>query len=1131
MFSPLGAMLRISLRRSLADWPIVASAAVICLLAATVLAAGSLYGSSVAQAGLQRALAAAGPADGSIRVSSPTDPGKAAAADAAITAELQRAFGAGGGTIWRTGRSDSYALPGQAADAVRGLAILGSADAIEQHATLTAGAWPADDAGPAGAEAVVPVAVSTEVASRLGLTPGTRLTLDSRLEPGTLVTAEVVGIFSIDDAADPFWGGDSQVLEGLTVSDRFDTNGPFFTTPRALWASSGDRRVSLVWTATPDPAGVGLGDVSALRGRVEDLRARLKAAGVDAATVQTGLPDLLATTDRSLLVSRSGVLLLTIQLVVLAAYAALLSASLLVEHRRVGTAMLRSRGAGTREIVGLSLIEGLVITVAAALLAPWLASAFLRLFNVTGPLADISMTIEPGVTIDAFVAAAAGAAICLAALLLPAFRSARSVAGVQGDVSRGPTRGLAQRVGLDIALLAVAAIGLWQLRLYGAPLTQTVQGAVGLDPLLIATPAIGLLAGAIVALRLVPLLAELIERATRRRRGLVPSLGARQLARRPLRYTRAALLLVLAMAMGVFAVSYTNTWTQSQADQAAFQVGADVRVSPGTGRTALPRWSLGPAYAAIPGVTGELAVDRENVPTSRGSRTGRLIALDAATARDVVSIRPDLADAALPDLLAPLAAARPTVEAVKLPGRPTQLRLAVQADLRVLGRPTFDQKTQTTTFEPVPVSEIAGYPGLALSVIVRDADGALYRFSASDGATIDPGSHELVVPLGGPATVATTTPAFAYPLELIGVEVTAELPQPIEAPDATVSIGGLSVAAADGDWHPVQLDLGGGWRSTASYFGSPHEAVETGRPGSVLAAQTGTGAFQGIPSADAGGRGVTLAFAPATIGRIATQPIPIVASDRFLGATGAKAGDRLQLVIAGVPRDAVVTGVVRAFPATDPADPTALIDLPTLNLLRYEGNDSVPPPDEWWLSVDAADRQAVAATLARAPLASSAVVSQADRGRSLAGDPVALGIIGGLAIGFVAAAVFAVVGFVVSASVSARERVTEFALLRALGLSSGQLSVWLSLENAVLAAVSMLAGTLLGLLMAWLVLPFITVTQGATTPYPPVNVDVPWSLVAILIGSGLLALGATIAMLAWLLPRIGLAGVLRMSED
>ena len=51
------AMLRISFRRSLADWPIVLAAGVICLLAATLLAAGSIYAGAVSTAGLHRDLA------------------------------------------------------------------------------------------------------------------------------------------------------------------------------------------------------------------------------------------------------------------------------------------------------------------------------------------------------------------------------------------------------------------------------------------------------------------------------------------------------------------------------------------------------------------------------------------------------------------------------------------------------------------------------------------------------------------------------------------------------------------------------------------------------------------------------------------------------------------------------------------------------------------------------------------------------------------------------------------------------------------------------------------------------------------------------------------------------------------
>jgi hypothetical protein len=1122
LISSLGALLRISFRRSRADWPIVLSAAVICLLAATVLAAGSLYGSAVALAGLQRAVADASPADGTIQVAGSIRATDAASIDAGVTRELQSTIGTG--AILRTIGSNTFALPDQPADAVRALATFGLADGLADHASLAAGTWPAD-AAPAGG--AVPVVVSTEVADRLGLQIGRGLRLESRLDPGTFVDAEIVGIYRITDVGDPFWSNDPQLLDGLTTSDQFDTHGPFFTTEPALLAAAGDRRVSMTWRARPDPAALTLDGVGTIRDRVNDLSPRLTGVANVGLTVRTGLGDLLARTDRSLLVARSGVLLLTIQLVVLAAYAALLSASLLVEHRRVGTAMLRSRGAGTASIVALALIEGSLLTVSAALVAPFLAAGVLRLFNVMGPLADVGMTIEPVVTTGAFLAAAGGAAICLAALVLPAFRNARSIAAAQGEAGRSATRGTAQRLGLDVALIAIAAIGLWQLRLYGAPLTRSVQGSIGLDPLLVATPAIGLLAGAVVALRLVPLLAELLERISSRRRGLVATLGSRQLARRPLRYSRAALLLVLAMAIGVFAVSYTWTWTRSQRDQAAFRVAADLQVTPGKGRASLPPGGVARAYHAIPGVTAAVPVALDSVPTTRGSRVGTLLALDAATAPDVIGLRPDLADRPLADLMAPLVAGRQGVSGVPLPGDPAQLRLSAQVAIEGLKKGTFDQATGESKVVPVPLEQLAGWQGLTVSVVVRDANGILHRFDAAQAATIDPGSHVLVIDLRDPATPSA---GLVAPIELLALDASVALKPTYGADRGTVSLGDVSIAGDDGTWHTVSVERAGGWRSVTSTFSTPDDETSAPIHGPILSGSAGMGAT-GLGFDPSGSGGLTLRFGPTELGSVADAPIPMVASDAFLAAMGSSVGDRVTLAIAGAPRVAMLTGAVRAVPGTDPADPTAIVDLPTLDLVRFAASGETPLPDQWWLAVDPGAQGSVMRALTTIPIASQSVVSQAAVGRELAADPVALGVIGGLSIGFVAAAVFAVVGFVVSASVSARERVTEFALLRALGLSSRQLSVWLSLENAVLAIVSLAAGTLLGLVLAWLVLPFITVTQGATTPYPPVDVEVPWGLVAILVAAGALALAATVASLAWLLPRIGLARVLRMSED
>ena len=180
-----------------------------------------------------------------------------------------------------------------------------------------------------------------------------------------------------------------------------------------------------------------LADVAGLRTRTADLRGRLDASMPAHVNVTTDLPAILATAERSLLVSRTGVVLLSVQLVVLAVYAVLLSASLLTEHRQGGNALLRSRGAGTRQIVGLALIEGLLLTVPAALLAPWLAVAALGAFNVVGPLAAIGLSIAPSVTADAYVAAAVAAGICLVALTLPGVLASRS--------TRCPSRPAARR--------------------------------------------------------------------------------------------------------------------------------------------------------------------------------------------------------------------------------------------------------------------------------------------------------------------------------------------------------------------------------------------------------------------------------------------------------------------------------------------------------------------------------------------------------------------------------------------------------------------------------------------------------------------------------------------------------------
>ena len=1132
---------RVSLHRTRADWPIVAAAGLIALLAATLLAAGPIYSSAVSVAGLHRQLETAPVADAAVDVVARVGPADVAAADTAVRQALASTVAPVGIDVVGLGASETFTLPGQDPDAIRDLATIGFLEGVEDHAELIDGAWPTTQA----AGAPVEVAVVEPVADALGLRVGDRVPLESRVGEDRILDVVVAGIYRPNDPTERYWFGDPSLTEGLVESEQYRTFGPLLTTPEAFLAASGAQRARMAWHAFPRIDDIGIDGVNRLAARLGRLPAQIEQTLPGSfASVETGLPAILAEADRSLLVSRTGVLLLMAQLAILAGYAIALTADLIVDHRRLDTALLRSRGAGPFQVGALAFAEALLVVLPAAILGPWLAAAALRLFNVAGPLAGVGLTIEPVVGSDAYVAAGAAALGCAVLLVLPAVFAARSYAAERAGRARQETRPLGQRLGLDIALVALTAVGLWQLRLYGAPLTQTVQGQLGVDPLLVAAPAIGLLAGSVVALRLVPLLASAAERITARGRRLVGSLGSRQLARRPLRYTRAALLLMLAISMGVFAVSYTTTWTQSQSDQADFRVGADLRVVPARGTGDLPASTFDAAFAAIDGVGATTPVERHSLRVTTTSGNGELLALDPEAAPSLVSLRGDQTATDLASLFGPLEEGRPEVALLPLPDGTARVRLSTTVRIDELAEMAVDEETGDPTLQPVDLSELDSAT-LAAMLTLRDGRGQVHRF-LSDTVPLENGAQDLdiaLVPTAERARAAAeaASATLAYPVEVAGLELVVGLPSLTEATAGEVAIDMVSTSGSrDGeDWQPVDAATAGTWQVGWSQgAGAPLALVPPELVDGFGMTFGGGGSegggdqpFSSMPGVDDFGRGITVSFLPSSVLSLGGVVIPTVVNRPFLEATGAAVGDELTVPIDGEPRRLVVSGVLESFPTTDPLQPAAVVDAATLSLLRFGSNRAAGFPVEWWLDVDEPALPGILAARGDGPLRGATVLSRAETFEQLSADPLALAMIGALSLGFVVAMLFAVIGLVVSAAVSVRQRRTEFALLRALGLSPDQLSGWLWLENGSLVLVSLIFGTLLGLLIGWVVLPFVTVTQQAAVPFPPVAVEIPWGAIALLELATALALVATLFVLTRAMRRSGLGSVLRMGED
>jgi putative ABC transport system permease protein len=106
--------------------------------------------------------------------------------------------------------------------------------------------------------------------------------------------------------------------------------------------------------------------------------------------------------------------------------------------------------------------------------------------------------------------------------------------------------------------------------------------------------------------------------------------------------------------------------------------------------------------------------------------------------------------------------------------------------------------------------------------------------------------------------------------------------------------------------------------------------------------------------------------------------------------------------------------------------------------------------------------------------------------------PERQGLFGVLSVGFLAAALLTVLGFLLYAFFSFRRRFIELGILRAIGLSAGQMTTFLAWELAFLILLGAAAGTGLGAWVSYLFIPYLQVGAGQSAHIPPYVVAIAW---------------------------------------
>jgi len=666
------------LRRS---WALLSAVALGILVSVVLICTVPLYSALMADIQLQRQLTTSGPLARNLEVRLDSD---AISADVRASAEarlapLARQYLAGlvaprptyyvvsDATILTNAGTRAYDPAATATPQIRFQAFDYAAAA--PHMRFVAGAPPQA----AGAGAPPQAAVTEEMAKDLGLQVGGPISVTQFGSHSVRYTAVVAGIWSPVDVDDPYWNGLSFAAANGAGADIYPVQ---LATGTLLAGLAPLKGVGMAqhWVYYTQPGGISIDNLDQAYGNVVGFRSHVGGdltgiSGVQKLAVLTALDQTLDGVRKQQLVLSLPLYVIVAQIVGLALLFVAAMSGLLIEGQSQEIATLKSRGASGTQILGTYTAQGAILGLIAALAGPFLAGllalALLRWFIPGAAFAGIGVDAayfqrlaDPR---GAALPALFGALLGVGTVAFSALQSARlEVLAFRREQARPSRQPFYRRYYLDVALAVLCLLGYLELGQFGGAATR-VQLGTSASPLLLATPALLLLAGALLVLRFIPLGAALGARLAARGRGLTSMLAFAQVERSPNRYARMALLLVLAVGLGLFAVTFNASLARNAADRVAYDTGADVRVQTlqPEGDTLEQRTIAG--LAKLPGVQVVSPAWRVHATTSQdqGNQPTDILALDPVTfgsVADGTSWRPDYADLPLSRLLGDLRA-------------------------------------------------------------------------------------------------------------------------------------------------------------------------------------------------------------------------------------------------------------------------------------------------------------------------------------------------------------------------------------------------------------------------------------------------------------------------------------------
>ncbi len=976
---------------------------------------------------------------------------------------------------------------------------------LQSHITITNGFGGGDGLGELTSKeiSVIKVLVNVQDAANFGLQVGDRISAVPYWDDSVShVIAEIAGTFEKNNQDDLYWTIEQKAFM-YSASDSFKTIPLYLKEDvymEHLASKFLDLETTYVWMFDIDRESINSSNASNLASNIIYFGNRLDSE-LNRFVIRTELDKSLQRYDTRILFTKLQMYVVLIMITFVVLYYVVALSSLVVEERRHEVSKLRSRGASSAQILSVFVIEGATISFFATLLGPLIAVGGISLLGFLPGFHEINdgAFLSARLTYQALFMSILGGILSFLALMIPSIQASRLTVSDERTKSNRPNRlTFISRYYIDVIVLIVSLFLFNQLNEQGSMAAQGLLGDGNVNQIMLAVPAIMLIASALVILRIFPLVMSIASRVLSRYLPVGITLIMWQISRNPSNYSRLVLLLILMTGLGIFVSSFGGTLNKNFEDRVYYSHGSDVRLSSvslnARGRSK-PLTKEIESMSGVSAVSPSVRLIGTDVTKTFGSDSITVLGIDTNKFEQSAWYRDDFSESSPAEISNTLQDT--DTKGIELPDKSRSFGVLVKSD-----------KSRPTT---------------VLIARMKDKNG---RYFSYDLGKLDSGGWTLKeVEIFGDRGRFQLFPT--RPLTLMSIGIVETIPQK-RLTSGSILIDSVRVRLATGEVVNLEdfRDIDD-WQIIDSSISSSNDRVGI----SEISAKSDSSAIftwsEGPPITMRG-------IYPST----KLKPISAIVNSDFLINTQYSLGDQLKLSVDGHRIDVVLRDKVRYFPTINPIEDNFIVvglD-PLIHRLNIGSLFGSTDPNEFWIDYE------------------DGITNETKRGlkENLINDPpfpygklwdtesmleinrvdplVKAGWHAILVIAFGSILLLSAIGFFSHAYISYRNRRFQFALLRTLGFSTRQLITTIWVEQVLIITLGMIIGTWMGGRLSEAVMPFLSSDDYGNQVIPPFVIQVDWINLLITYGVMILIFAAVIGSLVFLARRLVLNKMLRLGD-